>query len=513
MEVSNKILSDITVYMKYAKYIPQLNRRETWEELVTRNKNMHIKTYPDLKDQINAAYKMVSAKKVLPSMRSMQFAGMAIEVNPSRMFNCSYLPVTDIMAFSETMFLLLSGCGVGYSVQSQHVEKLPEIRKPLKSRRYFIQDSIEGWSEAIRVLMKSFLGDRSFPLFDYRGIREKGSRLITSGGKAPGAEPLKVCLNKIETLLRSKKDGEKLDTIDCHDIQCIIADAVLAGGIRRSALISLFSIDDLTTMRANASGPIDHEEMKKKGLIEGKDYKLRSPNSYFPIKKNGKWNMIANANEIHSVFAGYKRGRFTGMIGLSNWCERKSNIDKWEKMQHIARVNEIALKRGCPDIWKLQRTYADECIEEKYHLGGAPITTLSANKYTTGGTQKMSAHVDGKDLEFDQTTLRRLETALSEDMPATSTAGVATVGIPLGKPPKSLVMKKFAGLDVFAINPSLYPKSNRGKKKYDRYSRYVGEDEAGEYIRCYARKYPNKPIIVMDSISGCMQFLRHGFGK
>ena len=118
-----------------------------------------------------------------------------------------------------------------------------------------------------------------------------------------------------------------------------------------------------------------------------------------------------------------------------------------------------------------------------------------------------------QDLEFDQTTLRRLETALSEDMPVTSTAGVATVGIPLGKPPKSLVMKKFAGMDVFSVNPSLYPKSNRGKKKYDRYSRYVGEDEAGEYIRCYARKYPNKPIIVMDSISGCMQFLRHGFGK
>ena len=118
-----------------------------------------------------------------------------------------------------------------------------------------------------------------------------------------------------------------------------------------------------------------------------------------------------------------------------------------------------------------------------------------------------------QDLEFDQTTLRRLENSLSEDMPVTNTAGVATVGIPLGKPPKSLVMKKFAGMDVFSVNPSLYPKSNRGKKKYARYSRYVGEDEACEYIRCYARKYPNKPIIVMDSISGCMQFLRHGFGK
>ena len=153
MEVSNRILSDITVYMKYAKYLPELNRRETWNELVTRNKNMHIKKYPHLEEEIRQNYKYVFNKKVLPSMRSMQFAGMPIEVNPARMFNCSYLPVTDIGAFWETMFLLLSGCGVGYSVQRHHVDKLPELRKPIKSRRYLIQDSIEGWADSMKVLM------------------------------------------------------------------------------------------------------------------------------------------------------------------------------------------------------------------------------------------------------------------------------------------------------------------------------------------------------------------------
>ena len=117
------------------------------------------------------------------------------------------------------------------------------------------------------------------------------------------------------------------------------------------------------------------------------------------------------------------------------------------------------------------------------------------------------------DLEFNPTTLRRLEDALNEDAPTTATAGIAIRDMPLGKPPKGLVMKRFAGHDVFAIKPSLYPKSRHGKKKYDRYSRYVGEDEAGNYIRVYARKYPKKPIIVMDSTTGCMQFLRHGFGK
>jgi len=108
-------------------------------------------------------------------------------------------------------------------------------------------------------------------------------------------------------------------------------------------------------------------------------------------------------------------------------------------------------------------------------------------------------------------TLRKLERVLEEDVPTTSTAGVAIIDKPLGKLPKGLMMKRFAGYDVFSVSPSMYPKSRLGKKKFDRYKRYVGEDEAGEYIRCYARKYPKKPIIVMDSQSGCMQFLRHGF--
>ena len=239
--------------MKYAKYQPEKNRRETYKETVDRNKQMHIDMYPEMKDLIEETYESVYSKKVIPSMRSMQFAGMAIEVNPARMFNCSYLPITDIEAFSETMFLLLSGCGVGYSVQRHHIEKLPEVRKPIKSRRYLIQDSIEGWADSIKVLLKAYFANRSLPLFDYRSIREKGARLIISGGKAPGAEPLKRCLNKMQTILDSKDDGEKLTPLECHDILCQIADAVLAGGIRRSALISLFSIADDEMMKCKTA--------------------------------------------------------------------------------------------------------------------------------------------------------------------------------------------------------------------------------------------------------------------
>lgn len=246
MDLEKEILSDVTVYMKYAKYIFKKDRRETWRELVTRNKNMHIKTYPHLKDEINAAYKMVTVKKVLPSMRSMQFGGKPIEINPSRIYNCAFAPIDDWRVFSEIMFLLLGGTGVGYSVQQHHVEKLPEIRKPNpnRTRRFLIGDSIEGWADAVKALMRNYFYGGSKVRFDFSDIRPKGARLITSGGKAPGPQPLRECLVKVRGILHEKSDGDKLLPVEVHDIVCHIADAVLAGGIRRAALISLFSADD-----------------------------------------------------------------------------------------------------------------------------------------------------------------------------------------------------------------------------------------------------------------------------
>lgn len=245
MNLSAEILSDVTTFMKYAKYKPELMRREIWSELVDRNKEMHISKFSSLKREIEDAYKFVYDKKVLPSMRSMQFAGRPIEINPTRMYNCGYLPIDDHRAFSEIMFLLLGGTGVGYSVQKHHVEKLPEIRKPKgRTRRYLVGDSIEGWADAVKVLINSYFEGSSKILFDYSDIRPKGSRLITSGGKAPGPDPLKICLTKVESILGNKDDNDTLTTLQVHDIVCHIADAVLAGGIRRAALISLFSADD-----------------------------------------------------------------------------------------------------------------------------------------------------------------------------------------------------------------------------------------------------------------------------
>jgi ribonucleoside-triphosphate reductase (thioredoxin) len=283
MELNQKILSDLIIYMKYARYLPDLKRRETWEEICNRYQSMMVEKYPTLVKDIEHWMQFVHQKKVLPSMRAMQFAGPAIERNNSRIYNCAYLPVDNIRAFSETLFLLLGGTGVGYSIQTHHVDKLPPIQKSRNTKKWLIGDSLEGWADAIKVLLKGHFGISDYlPEFDYSDIRPKGARLITAGGKAPGPEPLKLCVAHMQAILDRKADGEKLSPLECHDMMCHIANAVLAGGIRRSAMIALFSANDEEMLtckfgnwwelneqrgRANNSAVLDREQTTKQSFL------------------------------------------------------------------------------------------------------------------------------------------------------------------------------------------------------------------------------------------------------
>lgn len=249
MDISAKILSDIVVYNKYAKYIKSLKRRESFEEGIDRNLKMHIDKFRGNIEAIqllNEAYPEVYARHILPSMRGMQFAGRPIELMPSRQYNCAYMAADNQAVFSEAMFLLLGGTGVGYSVQRHHIEKLPAIQKPAKgkTRRYVVADSIEGWADAIKMLVKSYFHGKPEPRFDFSDIRPKGAELVTSGGKAPGPQPLKDCIHHMKAIFEAKEDGEQLTSLEVHDLLCHIADAVLAGGIRRAAMIALFDLDD-----------------------------------------------------------------------------------------------------------------------------------------------------------------------------------------------------------------------------------------------------------------------------
>ena len=292
--LTTEILSDITVFNKYAKFQPEMGRRETWHELVTRNMNMHINKYPYMEQEIRDNYSFVYSKKVLPSMRSLQFGGRPIELAHNRIYNCAYMPIDHIDVFSELMFLLLGGTGGGYSVQLRHVSELPTVQGPLKEdRRFNVGDSIEGWADAIKVLVESYFLGKQTPVFDFSDIREKGAALITTGGKAPGPDPLRHCIATLTATLDTAI-GKKLTPLQAHDMCCIIADAVLAGGIRRAALISLFDRDDQAMLRSKGN------------------YKVTSYDIVGPAPWDSEWTEVIVTDVMQPQYA-----PFTGTVYLN----------------------------------------------------------------------------------------------------------------------------------------------------------------------------------------------------
>lgn len=250
------LLSQLTVYLKYSLW--QNGRQETWEEIVERNKNMHLKNYElilktnsSLRHAIEEAYKYVKEYKILPSMRSMQFGGEPILRKHQRIYNCCYMPIDDIFAFRELFYLLLCGCGVGYSVQKHHVERLPLINKPLEEEEFFIEDSIEGWADAVHALFSSFMEKKSLPLFRGDNIRKQGTMIHGIQRLAPGPDKLLESLATAKNLLLTAAErSPSLRPIDVMDLINILSEAVIAGGVRRSAMICLFSADDDAMLEA-----------------------------------------------------------------------------------------------------------------------------------------------------------------------------------------------------------------------------------------------------------------------
>jgi len=390
MDKSRQILSDIIIHMKYAKYLPSEKRRETWEEIIERNMDMHIKKYPELKEEIIEAYKYVFDKKVLPSMRSLQFAGKAVEKNPIRMYNCGALAMAHTDAFKELTFLLASGTGVGYSVQFHHIKQLPEIQKAKKERRFLIGDSIEGWAEAVGVLIDSYFGVRkSKPRFDFSDIREKGKELKTSGGKAPGPEPLKECLYRMNKILRGKENGEQLSSLEIHDINCHIADCIVSGGTRRSSCICLFSFNDKAMIeckfgnwfeenpqraRANNTAVILRHKIKEE---EFREFFRRTRNAGFGEPgwafSNDSSYLINPCGEVS-----LKTDIKSGSGQLCNLVEiNASNITSQEDFNDRARAASFiaTLQAGYTDFHFIRDSWTD--VTEEEALIGVGITGIS----------------------------------------------------------------------------------------------------------------------------------------
>ena len=262
--MSVRELSDYTFVAKYARWIQEKKRRETWNEAVSRVKEMMLNKYfdmPEVHEDIEWAYEMMRKKRVLGSQRALQFGGKPIFKHNARIYNCITSFCDRLRFFQECMYLLLCGCGTGFSVQKHHIEKLPPlVRNKNGTKKYVIPDTIEGWSDAVGILVSSYFDQKElFPEysgkninFDYSAIRPAGSFLNSSGGKAPGPEPLKNALSNIRKILdKALKDLDFCDKsirhltpIQAYDVVMHSADAVISGGVRRSATICLFSPDD-----------------------------------------------------------------------------------------------------------------------------------------------------------------------------------------------------------------------------------------------------------------------------
>lgn len=387
LDVSQKILSEITIFNKYAKYDENLKRRETWDEICRRYQNMLIDKYPSMKEEILININFIRERKILPSMRALQFAGSPIKKNEARTYNCCFLHIDSHLAFSETMFLLLGGTGVGYSVQKHHIDKLPVISVPVKEKKFLIGDSIEGWADAIKALMKAYFGfSKTKPRFDFSDIRPKGARLITAGGKAPGPEPLRECLFQVEKVLQRKMNGEKLTSLECHDILCYIANAVLAGGIRRAAMIALFSPDDIEMMSCKTGAWYELNEQRGRANNSAVLHRTETSKEQF----DNIWKLVqsSGAGEPGISWTNNKEWGFNPCheIALQHaqFCNltevNVSNIESQEDLNERVRIATFfgTLQSGFTDFHYLRPIWRE--VTEREALIGVGMTGIASGE-------------------------------------------------------------------------------------------------------------------------------------
>lgn len=336
--MSLKQLSDYTFVSKYAKYLPKEKRRETVKESVARYREMMEKKYSafDIKEELDFACSAYEELLVLGSNRSLQFAGPAIEKHNTRGYNCWGSYCDRLRFFQESMYILLCGGGVGFSVQQHHVAKLPDFskNKRIEDKVWIIEDSIEGWADAVGVLLSTYFRSPVFPdfahskvIFDYSAIRPEGSSFSHGIGKAPGHKPLERSIEKIRALLdNAVLNNSHIKPIDCYDIVMYISDAVLSGGIRRSATLAVFSFDDKEMMGA-----------KTGNWMVTHPHRARSNNSCILLRRTTTWeqfNSIIESTKQYGepafIWADSYEQLFNPCLEIGFYCYNSKGQSGWQ---------------------------------------------------------------------------------------------------------------------------------------------------------------------------------------
>ena len=305
---------------RYARFIPELNRRETWDETVTRLTDFIRKHAPALGKDIDKIHDAVLNLKVMPSMRLLMTAGEACERDNISAYNCSYLAMNNKRAFSECLYILMNGTGVGFSCERQEIDKLPQVPASINvcDDIIVVGDSKLEWAKAFKKLLSS-LWEGDIPTIDYSRIRPEGARLKTFGGRASGPDPLKRLFDFVtKTFINAK--GRKLNSLEVHDITCMIGDIVVVGGVRRSALISLSNLSDKRMREAKMGNWFDPDQTPWRALANNSVSYTEKPDMETFIDE---WiSLIKSKSGERGIF-----NRIASQKQANKWGRRDPNLN------------------------------------------------------------------------------------------------------------------------------------------------------------------------------------------
>ncbi len=401
-ELPNPFPSDYEKFIavsRYVKWIEEKGRRETWPETVSRLINYYVSRVPQFEEVAEEVYEAIHNLSVVPSMRALATAGPAMDRNDICAYNCCYAPVDNPRVFDEILYILMCGTGVGYSVEKMYVHKLPTVSETFEetSSVIHVADSKEGWARALRELI-ALLYAGQLPKWDVSRVRPSGERLRTFGGRASGPEPLVDLFGFTVRLFRGAA-GRQLSSLECHDLMCKIADVVVVGGVRRSALISLSDPDDerLRTAKTGAWWvDAGHRALANNSAV----YTTKSPDVGFFMKE---WKALYDSKSgERGFFSRYAAKRIAGRNGRRNidhefGCNPCSEIllrpyqmcnlselvvrpdDNWKTLENKVRLATIlgTVQSAFTNFKYIRKIWADNCNEER--LLGVSLTGVLDN--------------------------------------------------------------------------------------------------------------------------------------